>query len=177
MTTSPQQFSELGHANVKKTLELTQIGISYAERLLSLQLGMARDLFNQNLATAKALSDVKDMQDLVELQQHFSQTSTTRIMSATRTFYEAAGRTLDDLNPLIKAQLGDFSRYWQASLDDAVASMPASSAAPSVNSAKNTSSPAVKATQHKPDLKVETPVSAAASSTKKAVRPTVHKTA
>ncbi len=132
MTTPQQQFAELSQASLEKTLRLTNIAISGAERLFNLQLEIARDLLAENAATAKALACVKNPQDLLELQKTLSQPSVTKTLSVARNVYETANATQNELNVLIQEQLADFNKNLLAALDTTVVQVPASSAAVSV---------------------------------------------
>lgn len=133
MSTQPQQqFAEFNQANLEKTIRLTNIAISGAERLFNLQLELARDLLAENAATAKALSNVKTVQELVELQKTLAQPSVEKTMAVARNVYETASVTQNELNKLVEEQLVEFNKNLLVSLDKAIAQAPASSAAVSV---------------------------------------------
>lgn len=152
MTTPQQQFTEISQANLEKSLRLTNIAISGAERLFNLQLEIARDLLAENAATAKALSGVKSVQELVEFQKSLSQPSVNKTMAVAKTVYETANATQAELNKLVEEQLIDFNKNLIASLDNAIAQAPASSAAitvikNAVESASNTYDTVTKTTR------------------------------
>lgn len=177
MTTPQQQFSELSQANLEKTIRLTSIAISGAERLFNLQLEIARDLLAENAATAKSLAAVKNVQDLVELQKTLSQPAVTKTIAVARTVYETASVTQNELNKLVEEQLIDFNKNLLASLDTAIAQVPASSAAVSViknavESATNAYDAVSKTTQRIASELAEATVTAVDSSTKAATKST-----
>ncbi|MBS1154815.1 MAG: hypothetical protein H6R07_739 [Proteobacteria bacterium] len=180
MTTPQQQFSELSQANLEKTIRLTNIAISGAERLFNLQLEIARDLLAENAATAKSLAAVKNVQDLVELQKTLSQPSVTKTMAVARTVYETASATQNELNKLVEEQLIDFNKNLLASLDTAIAQVPASSAAMSViknavESATNAYGTVTKTTQRIASELAEATVTAVETSGKAATKSTTRK--
>ncbi len=135
MFNTQQQLAELGQANLEKSLRLTNIALAGVERLFQLQMGIARDLMTENAETAKALSGVKNIQDLVELQKGLTQPNVEKTIAVARTVYEAASSTQAELNKLVEEQVLEFNKNLVTSLDKAVAQAPASSAA--VNVLKN----------------------------------------
>lgn len=180
MTTPQQQFSELSQANLEKTLRLTNIAISGAERLFNLQLEIARDLLAENAATAKSLAGVKSLQELVDLQKSLSQPSVTKTMSVARTVYETASATQSELNKLVEEQLIDFNKNLLASLDSAIAQAPASASAitvikNAVESASSAYGSVAKTTQRIASELVEATVAAAESGAKTVAKSTSRK--
>ncbi len=135
MFNAQQQFAELGQANLEKSLRITNIALAGVERLFQLQMGIARDLMTENAETAKALSGVKNIQELVALQKGLAQPNVEKTIAVARTVYEAASSTQAELNKLVEEQVLEFNKNLVTSLDKAVAQAPASSAA--VNVLKN----------------------------------------
>lgn len=182
MTTPQQQFSELSQANLEKTIRLTNIAISGAERLFTLQLEIARDLLAENAATAKALAGVKDVQGLVDLQKSLSQPSVAKTMSVARTVYETASATQAELNKLVEEQLIGFNKNLLASLDTAIAQAPAGSAAitvikNAVESASSTYDTVAKTTTRIANELAEAAVAAVESTAKTAAKSSSRKSA
>ncbi|WP_182077212.1 phasin family protein [Deefgea sp. CFH1-16] len=129
MFNTQQQFADLGQAQLEKSLRLTNIALSGAERLFQLQMGIARDLLTENAKTAKALSGVKSVQELVELQKGLAQPNVEKSIAVARTVYEAASSTQAELNKLVEEQVLEFNKNLVSSLDKAVAQTPAASPA------------------------------------------------
>lgn len=132
MFNAQKQFAELSQANLEKSLRLTNIALAGAERLFQLQLSIARDLLAENAETAKTLSQVKSVQDLVELQKTLSQPGVEKTIAVARTVYEAASSTQAELNKLIEEQVLEFNKNLVTSLDQAAQQAPAGSAAVSM---------------------------------------------
>lgn len=175
MATPQQQFTELSQANLEKTIRLTNIAISGAERLFNLQLEIARDLLAENAATAKTLANVKNLQELVDLQKTLSQPSVSKTMAVAKTVYETASATQNELNKLVEEQVVDFNKNLLAALDSAIAQAPAGASAISAikNAVESASSAydAVSKTTHRiANELVEATVAAAESTTKGAKR-------
>lgn len=175
MTNPQQQFTELNQANLEKTIRLTSIAISGAERLFNLQLELARDLLAENAATAKALSGVKNVQELVELQKTLAQPSVEKTMTVARHVYETASVTQGELNKLVEEQLIEFNKNLLTSLDKAIAQAPASSAAVNVlksaiESATNACDTVAKTTQRIAGEVVEATANAVENAAKTAAK-------
>ncbi|QLG87374.1 phasin family protein [Chitinibacter bivalviorum] len=135
MFNAQKQFAELSQANLEKSLRLTNIALAGAERLFQLQVGIARDLLAENAETAKSLAQVKNVQELVDLQKTLTQPSVEKNIAVARTIYEAASSTQAELNKLIEEQVLEFNKNLVSSLEQAAQQAPASGAA--VNMFKN----------------------------------------
>lgn len=168
-----QQFAELSQANLEKTIRLTNIAISGAERLFNLQLELARDLLAENAATAKALANVKSVQELVEMQKTLAQPSVEKTLAVARNVYDAASVTQNELNKLVEEQLIDFNKNLLSTLDKAITQAPAGSAAVTVlknavESAASAYDTVTKTTQRIASEIVEATTSAVENTTKAA---------
>lgn len=182
MTANPQQqLSELSLANLEKSIRLTNIAISGAERLLNLQMEIARDLLAENAATAKAAANIKNAQELMEFQKTLAQPSVTKTMAVARTVYETASATQSELTKLVEEQLIDFNKNLLNSLNDTLGQAPAGAAAISaiknaVESAASAYETVSKTTQRITNELAEATVSAVESSAKAAAKSTSRKT-
>lgn len=67
MVKTPEQISQANQVAVETAIQLAQISMQNAERLVRLQLDAAKDMLADNLKNAKALGDVKDPQQLAAL--------------------------------------------------------------------------------------------------------------
>lgn len=132
----PSQFSDLGQANLEKTLRLTNIALGGIERLVNLQIGITRDLISEHAETTKALSGVKDVQGLVAFQRQLTQPSVEKSLSVARNVFDAASATQKELNGLIEEQVLEFNKNLLASLDKAKENAPAGSGV-AVNALRN----------------------------------------
>ncbi len=181
MTINPQQqLSELSLANLEKSIRLTNIAISGAERLMNLQMEIARDLLAENAATAKALAGVKNVQELMEFQKTLTQPSVTKTMAMARTVYETASATQTELNKLVEEQLIDFNKNLLSSLNETVGQAPAGAATISaiknaVESAAAAYDTVSKTTQRITSELADATVSAVESSAKAATKATSRK--
>ncbi|SMC21926.1 phasin family protein [Andreprevotia lacus DSM 23236] len=123
------QFTEIQQANLEKSLRLTNIALSSVERLVNLQLTIARDLLSENAQTAKALSEVKDVNGLVALQRQLAQPAVEKSLSVARSVFDSASATQNELNALVEEQVLSFNQNIVSALDKAVETAPAGAGA------------------------------------------------
>ncbi len=122
-----EQLASLNQANLEKTVRLSNIALAGVERLANLQMELARNLLAENTQTVKTLSEVKDVQGLVALQQQLSQPSVEKALSVARNVYEAASATQTELNQMIEENIIEFNKNLAGALDKAIKNAPAGS--------------------------------------------------
>ncbi|AOX99171.1 phasin family protein [Jeongeupia sp. USM3] len=130
------KFAEINQANLEKSLRLSQIALAGVERLVSLQLGIARELLTEQAETAKTLSEVKDVQGLVNLQRQLAQPSVEKSLNVARTVFDAASATQHELGALLEEQVLSFNKELVGTLDSAIQNAPAGTGA-AVNVLRN----------------------------------------
>ncbi|WP_187360147.1 phasin family protein [Chitinolyticbacter meiyuanensis] len=123
------QYNEANQAGLEKSLRLSQIALNGVERLVSLQLGLAREVLANQAEAAKALSEVKDVQGLVSLQKQLAQPSVDKALDAARSVFDVASATQHELNRLVEEQVLGFNKTLLSSLDKAAEVAPAGSGA------------------------------------------------
>lgn len=122
-----QEFAGFGQAQVEKSVRLSNIWLAGVERFMSLNLDVARDLLAENTTTAKALSEVKDVQGLIALQQSLSQPAVDKALAVAKSVYEAGNTTQSELSQVVEENVAEFNKNLVASLDKALKSAPAGS--------------------------------------------------
>lgn len=120
-------FAALGQAQLEKSIRFSNIALSGVERLVALQLDVARDFFAENTATVKALSEVKDVQGWISFQQQLSQPAVDKTLAVAKGVYEATSSTQAELGAFVEEQVVDFNKNLVSSLDKAVKQAPAGS--------------------------------------------------
>ncbi|GAA5786532.1 hypothetical protein GCM10007860_10380 [Chitiniphilus shinanonensis] len=118
------QFAEASQANLEKSLRLSQIALSSVERLVALQLGVARDLLSEHAQTTKALAEVKDVQGLVDLQRQLAQPTVDKTLDVARSVFDAASATQHELSKLLEEQVLTFNKNLISTLDQAIEAAP-----------------------------------------------------
>ena len=80
MYQSPEQFMQFGKSSLEAALSLANITLQSTERLVGLQMKTVKDALDESIKSAKALSDVKNVQDLMSLQSTTAQPSLEKVV-------------------------------------------------------------------------------------------------
>ena len=126
MYQSPEQFMQLGKSSIEAALSLANITLQGAERLMGLQMKTAKEAIDEGLRSAKALSDVKSMQDLMALQSS-TQPNIEKALAFSRSVYEVASQTQTQINKVLEDRMAKVSGEVVAAMDKAVKNAPAGS--------------------------------------------------
>jgi phasin family protein len=124
---TPEQFAAANKAAVETTLTLANTAFASAERLAALNLNTARAILEDVVANAKALLSAKDVQDLVSLQTTLAQPAVEKAVAYSRSIYEIASQTQDEVAKLIETQFAEVNKNVAVALDQAAKSAPAGS--------------------------------------------------
>ncbi|MFC4159154.1 phasin family protein [Chitinimonas lacunae] len=120
-------FARISQNQLEKSIRLSNIAIAGVERLANLQLNYARELLKDNSQTARALSEVRDIQGLVALQQQLAQPLVDKALAVAKDVYDVASDTQSEITQLIEEEVGEFNRNLATTLDKAARSAPAGS--------------------------------------------------
>ncbi len=127
MSTTPEQFVALNKANVETLLTLANTAFASAERIAALNLNTARAVLEDTVAYAKALMAAKDVQELLALQSALAQPVVEKAVAYSRSIYEIASQTQEEVSKLFEAQVAEANKNLAAALDKAAKSAPAGS--------------------------------------------------
>lgn len=120
-------FAAFGQTQVEKSIRLSNIALAGVERLVALQLDVARDLIADNTVAVKAFSEVKDFQGFIAVQQQISQPAVDKALAVAKTVYEATSSAQAELGAFVEEQVIEFNKDLVSSLDKAVKQAPAGS--------------------------------------------------
>jgi len=127
MYSTPEQFASANKANVESILTLANTAFASAERLAALNLNTARTLLEDTVANAKSLMGAKDVQELISLQASLAQPAVEKAVAYSRSIYEIATQTQEELSKVIEAQFSEINKNVTSALDKAVKNAPAGS--------------------------------------------------
>ncbi|XZG71542.1 phasin family protein [Chitinibacteraceae bacterium HSL-7] len=172
------QFAEVHQANLEKSLRVSQIALNGVERLLNLQVSLARDLLSEQAQTAKALAEVKDAQGLATLQKQLAQPAVDKALDTARSVFDVASATQHELTKLVEEQVLGFNKQLIASLDRAAELAPAGSGAAvtMLRNAAETAASTLDAVAKNTQKVTEELVQAAVANTEKVVKTARSKT-
>jgi phasin family protein len=124
---TPEQFAAANKANVETLMLVANTAFASAERLAALNLNTARSILEDSVANAKALLAVKDVHGLVAMQTALAQPAVEKAVAYSRSVYEIATQTQEEMNKVLESQVGDMNKNVVAALDQAMKSAPAGS--------------------------------------------------
>ena len=73
MASKVEQFSELQRKNMEAAMRLAQLSIENSQRIMAIQSELARELFQDSVANAKAQTSAKDPQSVMSLRAQYAQ--------------------------------------------------------------------------------------------------------
>jgi len=127
MYQSPEQFMQLGKSSVEAALSLATITLQSTERLVGLQMKTAKEALDESIKTAKALTDVKNVQELLSFQSTAAQPSMDKVVAYSRSLYEVAAETQTQISKVFEERMSKVSGELVAAMDKAVKTAPAGS--------------------------------------------------
>jgi phasin family protein len=127
MYQSPEQFIQLGKSSIEAALSVANITLQGAERLVGLQLKTAKEALDESMRSARALSSVKTVQDLIALQSTTAQPGIEKALAYSRSLYEVASETQVQINKVLEDRMAKVSGELVAAVDKAVKNAPAGS--------------------------------------------------
>jgi phasin family protein len=112
-------------ANVETLFGLTSKAFEGVEKLVELNLQVARTSMGEAAETAKAALSVKDAQELLALQAGLLQPAAEKAAAYSRHVYEIAATTNAEVTKIAEAQLADVQGKFMSAVDSAVKNAPA----------------------------------------------------
>ena len=112
-------------ANVETLFGLTNKAFEGVEKLVELNLQMARAALGEAGDTARAAMSVKDAQELVALQASLLQPTAEKAAAYSRHVYDIAASTNAEVTKAVEAQLGDAQKNFMGLVDSASKNAPA----------------------------------------------------
>lgn len=122
-----ERTAALNKSNVEALLNAANVVVEGVERVLDLQFQAARGGIADALESVKALTSVKDMQDLVNLQASLAQPALEKATSYSRSVYAVVSETQAELAKIAEARVAELNRVVMVALDDAARTAPAGS--------------------------------------------------
>ena len=110
MAAKPEQFSELHRKNMEAAMRLAQMSIESSQRIVALQVEVAKTLFQDSVDNAKALATVKDPQQAVSLRTQYTQDTTQKMMEAAREIAEIGNASRTEFSRMMTEQLASGSK-------------------------------------------------------------------
>lgn len=127
MYTVPEQVITTHKENVETLLEVAGITATAAEKLIDLNLKTAKAAFADAVKNTKALSEIRDTQELATFQTALAQPVAEKYAAYLKTTYGLVSETQAELTKLFEEKFAEFSKNVENALDKAVKNAPAGS--------------------------------------------------
>lgn len=105
MATKPEQFSEIHRKNMEAAMRLAQLSVDNSQRIMALQSELARDLFQDSVANAKAQTEAGDPQQMLRLRAAYAQETARKMMATAQRIAEVGNETRMQFSRLLTEQL------------------------------------------------------------------------
>jgi len=122
---TPEQFTVANKANLEILFGLTNKAFEGVEKLVELNLQVAKTALGEAAENTKAALAVKDAQELLALQASLLQPSAEKAAAYSRHLYDIAASTNAEVTKTAEAQFADLQKKFMAAVDTAVKSAPA----------------------------------------------------
>ena len=124
---TPDQFAAANKANLETLFGLTSKAFEGVEKLVELNLQVAKATLAESAETTKAVMGVKDAQELLALQASLLQPSAEKAAAYSRHLYDIVQSTSSEFTKAAEAQLSDAQKSLATVVDSALKNAPAGS--------------------------------------------------
>lgn len=122
---TPEQLMAAHKANVETLFDLTNKAFEGVEKLVELNLQVAKTALAESAETTKAALSVKDAQELLALQASMLQPSAEKAAAYSRHVYDIVATTNAEVTKIAEAQMADAQKKLMAMVDTMVKNAPA----------------------------------------------------
>ena len=121
------QFSAANEAAINQFTYFAQLSLANVERFTELGLGAARESVAQAAAHAQSLAGARDVHEVIALNSAALEPAMKRAYSYSRTVYETAADTNNEVKRVFEKQSVEFNKAAVAALEEAFRNAPAGS--------------------------------------------------
>ncbi len=127
MTTTANPLSEIGRTAVESAARATRISMDSAERAINVQLEYAKGTVKQATLNARAVAQVKDVQELMALRARIAENALENLMGYSRSLYEVASEAQSEYTRLAEERMARFQKAVTETVEQAAKNAPAGS--------------------------------------------------
>ena len=114
-------------AQIATVFELSSKALASVEKIVELNLQATKAALADSASSAQSLLNIKDVQELLALQTSLAQPLVEKAVAYSRSIYEIASQTQEEVSKLVEAQVAEANKTFAAALDKAAKSAPAGS--------------------------------------------------
>ena len=110
MTNVQAQFAEFNQTALQVAIGFANLSVENAERFVYLNLESAKSAIEESAEQAKALSEVRDVQELAALRARAAESSLEKALAYSRSIYEIANEAQNKMTQLLGEQFNIFNQ-------------------------------------------------------------------
>ncbi len=122
-----EQVAEVAKANVETAVELSSAAMNGVEKLVALQMGVAKSAMAQGAENLKALAGAKDIQELVKIQSSFAMPTLESAVSYANAVYGIVSETGNTFAKMAEAQIAASNEKIASAVEEFSKNAPAGS--------------------------------------------------
>ena len=104
-----EQLGDMNRKNMEAAMRLAQLSIENSQKIMALQSELARELFQESVANAKAQSGAKDPQEILSLRTRYAQETAQKMMESAQKIAEIGNDARVEFSRLLTEQLASGS--------------------------------------------------------------------
>ena len=117
-------FAEYSRASLEAATRFTRISLDSAERTLAIQLEYAKGALTQASLTARAMSQVQDVEQLLKVRSRLAENAVENFVGYSRSLYEVASDAQSELSKLAEERLSTYQNAVIEAVDQASKTAP-----------------------------------------------------
>jgi phasin family protein len=118
-------LAEISNAAVDAAARFTKISMDSTERTIAVQLEYAKGTLKQATLNARAVSQAKDVQELLALRARIAENTLENLLGYSRSLYEVASEAQSEFSKLAEQRMTSFQQAVSQSVEQAAKSAPA----------------------------------------------------
>ena len=125
MTNVQTQIAEFNQSALQAAISFFNLSVQNVERIVNLNLESAKTAMEGSVEHAKALTEVKDVQELATLRTRATEASTEKALAYSRSLYELANQAQAQVAQLVEQQFNTFNQKVVSVVETAARNAPA----------------------------------------------------
>jgi len=122
-----EQIAEIAKTNVDTAVELSGAAMTGVEKLVDLQLKVAKTAMSQGADNLKALASAKDVQELMKVQSSFAMPTIETAVSYANAIYGIASETANTFAKMAESQISASNQKISTAVEEVSKNAPAGS--------------------------------------------------
>src|SRR3954471_9190233 len=127
MTVAVNPLSKIAGAALEAASKAARISMDSAERTIAVQLEYAKGALKQASLNARAVSQVKDVQELLSLHTRIAENTLENLMGYSRSLYEVASEAQSEYSRFAEERMAAFQQAVAETVEQAARSAPGGS--------------------------------------------------